>query len=397
MRCLGDEDSDAQIQKQDTIEELDGQLSQSDPEEQKLMKSVLQGEQGKHDGQVMEDAINNNLGAFMPDMMFSKITQNYKQAKQIYGERMLRELSGYDGDFVDKNAKVPEFQKQLKSNIGQRIKDLKNKGLLNEEGRITDKGAKLASLVMYTEELDKLDAKGMLGKKEHKKNSMYGEKQESWPYKKRDRYVDIDVQKTAKIAIKRGHKKILPEDLRISERSAEGHIEIIYAIDASGSMKGKKIERSKKAGVALAYNAIENNDKVGLIVFGTDVKAEVEPCSDFHSIIRALGSIQASKETNFGKTIEKAVSLFSEDDLTKHLVFITDGMPTVGEFPEQDTLDAILAAKEAGITVSMIGVELDPDAAHFLRKAAELGGGHFQSVANSADLDIIVLEEYNAM
>ena len=361
------------------------------------MKSVLQGEEGTHDGRILEDALNNNIGAFMPDMMFSKITSNYKQAKQLFGERMLRELSGYDGDFLERNAKVPEFQKELKSTIGQRVKDLKSKGLLDEDGRITEKGISLASLVMYTEELDSLDAKGLLGKKEHQKMSLSGEKQECSPYKKGDRYADLDIKKTLKLAIKRGHKNILANDLRIASRSVQGHIEIIYALDASGSMKGDKIEKSKKAGIALSYKAIENEDKVGIIVFGTDVKASLKPTNDFYQIVRTLTKITASKETNFVKTIHESTKLFSEDTVTKHLVFITDGMPTIGDFPEQDALDAILQAKSYGITISMIGVGVDSDSSAFLRKAAELGDGHFREVKKTDDLDVIILEEYSLM
>lgn len=373
-------------------------MSSNVNEDDKLMHSVMDGGEETDDGKLVEDALNQGVGTFIPDMMYSQMTQNYSQAKQMYGERMLRELTGYDDDYIEKNAKIPEFQRELKSKIGQKIKDLKDKGILDDEGNITSKGFKLASLVMYTEELDHLEAKGLLGDKKSLEKSHYGERDLSWKYKKGDRYVDIDVRKTIKSAIKRGHKKITSDDLRIFERVAEGGIEIIYAIDASGSMKGKRIEMSKKAGVALAYKAIDNKDKVGIIAFGSEVKAKVKPTDEFFEIIRELTEITASKETDFGATIDEAINLFSPNkELTKHLVFITDGMPTVGKEPEKLALDAIAKATAAGITCSMIGVEIDAEAAEFLKEAAELGNGNFHEAKNSENLDSIILEDYSRL
>ena len=371
-------------------------MSTSLDDEDRLMRSVLDAEE-ESDGKLIEEATNQGMGSFMPDMMYSQMVKDYKQAKQMYGERILQEVTGYDSDYIERNSKIPEFQRELKSKVGQRIKDLKSKGILDEEGNIAEKGFKLASLIAYNEELDHLEAKGLLGDKKSTEKSHYGERDLSWPYKKGDRFVDIDVRKTIKSAIKRGHKQIKSSDLKIFERVAEGGIEIIYAIDSSGSMKGRKIEMSKKAGIALAYKAISNKDKVGIISFGSEIKSKVEPNEDFFRIIEALSKISASKETNFSKTIEEAIESFSnQTNLTKHLIFITDGVPTTGEDPEEEALSAIAVASAAGITCSMIGVEIDFDAGEFLRKAAEIGKGRFHEVKNSDDLDSIVLEEYNS-
>lgn len=373
-------------------------MSSNMNEEDKLMHSVLEGDPESDDGKMVEDALNNSVGAFVPDMMFSKMVKDFKQAKQMYGERILQQLTGYDADYIEKNVKVPEFQRDIQSKIGQKIKDLKNKDILDNDGKITDKGIKLASLVMYTEELDHLKAQGLFGDKKSKEKSRYGEKDDDWPYKKGDRYADIDVRKTIKTTIKRGRKKIIPEDIRIFERKSEGSIEIIYAIDASGSMKGKKIEMTKKAGIALAYKALDNKDKVGLIIFGSQIKSKVAPTDNFYDLLKELTSVSASKETDFGKTIEGAITLFSpKQELTKHLVFITDGMPTVGEDPEKHALDAISIAAESGITCSMIGVNIDEESAKFLRKAAELGKGKFHAAKQTENLDSIILEDYYAL
>ena len=68
-------------------------------------------------------------------------------------------------------------------------------------------------------------------------------------------------------------------------------------------MKGDKISLSKKAGIALAYKAINEKDKVGLITFGTDIKDKVNPTNDFMEILRKITAVRASMETNIKETI----------------------------------------------------------------------------------------------
>ncbi|MFT4326177.1 MAG: vWA domain-containing protein [Candidatus Woesearchaeota archaeon] len=374
---------------------MDGKL-ESNPEDEKLARSVIEDDNAKADGNLIQEGVNQGLGAFVPETLFSNIVKNYKQAKQLYGEKILSEVTGYSPDYVEKNAKIPEFQKELESNIGERIKRLQKNNYISKDGIIQEKGYKLSSLVMYTQELDQLEAKGLLGEKENKEKAHYGQRKDSDFYKKGDRYADIDVMKTLKVAIRRGHTKIQAGDLKIFERESKGNLEIIYAIDASGSMKGKKIEMSKKAGIALAYKAIENKDRVGLLAFGDRIKAKVQPTTDFTEFLEKTARIQANNETNFPEAIEESIRTFSQDNNMKHLIFITDGMPTAGEDPEKEALEAISKAVSANITVSMIGIEVQEDSAKFLREAAEIGKGKFHNVANVEELDVIILQDYDS-
>ena len=43
-------------------------------------------------------------------------------------------------------------------------------------------------------------------------------------------------------------------------------------------------------------------------------------------------------ETDIVATLRKAIELFPSEGITKHLMLITDALPTVGEEPEKDTL-----------------------------------------------------------
>lgn len=363
--------------------------------DESTLKAVIENDENVMDeGKLVSDAINQGFSSFTPDMMFDQLTKNFSMAKHIYGEKMLRLLSGYDPSYINKNIQIPEFQRELKEKIKDKIESMKDKGLLDRDGTITDEGVSLASLVLYTEELDNITPKGVFGEKIHKENSVYGEKTDDRVFRKHDRYRDIAVKKSLRLAIRRGHEKVKPEDLRVFERQSRGSIYVIYALDASGSMKGEKIEMAKKAGIALAYKAISAGDKVGLIVFGTEIKERIHPTSDFPKLLHEITKIRASRETNLTHTIESSIELFPKGDFTKHLIVLSDALPTIGKEPEEEAIAAVGNARSAGITISLVGINLDEKGTTFAERLSSVSGGRFYTVRNLGNMDKIILEDY---
>ena len=375
-------------------EELSGKLAFQQLED-KLMHSVLDNDKKIIDsGKLISDAINNGMSSFSPDLMFEQLVKNYTLAKQIYGESIIRLVSGYEPDYVKKNIGIPEFQRELKEKIQQKIQQLKDEDFLQKDNTISEKGIELASLILYFEELDKIIPKGIVGEKISKHASVYGEKENARLYKKGDRYRDISLKKSIKLAIRRGHNNFENKDLQVFEKQSKGQTYIIYALDASGSMKGKKIEACKKAGIALAYKAINEKDKVGLIVFGSEVREIIEPTLDFTRLLKEITRIRASKETDLVSTLQKAIEIFPSEEITKHLILITDALPTKGDEPEKSTLEEVSNAKSKGITISLIGINLDSKGKQLAEKIVELGEGRLYVVRNLENVDKIVLEDY---
>lgn len=378
--------------KLEKAEELTGKLARQ-AKENKLMHSVLENDKEIiEEGKLITESVNQNLSSFVPDLIFRNLVNDYKLAKQLYGEMIIRKLTGYEPGFVEKNIKLPEFREELKKNIDESIKKLKQEELINKEGEVTDTGIKLSSLVLYTEELDKLRIKG-LGEKKEKKKDIYGDKKDYVAYRK-TRYRDIAVRQSVKTAIRRQHKELLKEDLRIFEREKRGGISIIYALDASGSMKGEKISMAKRAGVALAYKAINERNKVGLIVFGEEVKKVVPPTLDFEEILRSITTIRARSETDIAATVNKAIELFGASHETKHLILLTDVLPTKGKKPEEETMKAVSIARDQGITISVVGINLDKDGEKLAKRIIEISQGRLYKVKNLEALDMVILEDY---
>ena len=166
------------------------------------------------------------------------------------------------------------------------------------------------------------------------------------------------------------------------------------AIDASGKMKRKKKKKKKKAGIALSYKAIEKKDKVGLIVFGKDVRSKVRPTDNFERILTEIAKVSAAQETDIVKTINKAIEMFPKDKATKHLLLLTDALPTIGKRPERETLKEVSKATSAGITISVVGINLDEKGKNLAEQITTVGNGRLYKCKNLQKLDKIILQDY---
>ncbi len=376
-------------------EAIDGKLS-SQFSEQKLMHSVLQNDKKViNDGKIIQEALNRGIGSFTPDLMFEHIVKNYSVAAQLFGETLIKLLVGYDGQYLQRNLRIPEFSRELKKKLEDKITEMREQGLIDNEGFVSKQGIELASIVLYVEELEALQSKGLLGT--GKTLAVYGEKGELREFKQGDTYKSITIRPSLKLALKRGHTKISEKDLKATTKIAKGKTSIIYGLDSSASMKGKKLEICKKAGIALAYKAIAQNDKVGIISFASTIKDFIAPTQDFSALLHSITKITASEQTNFHRAIDKTTELFPREKTTKHLLILTDALPTAGMQPEKETIEAVSHASDQGITTSIIGIQLDEKGEKLAKEIARVGKGRFFVVKDLEELDRIVLEDYYAL
>jgi len=381
-------------QPKEEIEETTGKLAPSD---KGLMRSVLASEEKRKDAKLIKEAINQGVGGFVPDNIFENLVNNFSHAEKLYGQTFLNLVFGYNFEYLERNIKIPEFQRELKKKIENTVERLEEEGLIDRDGQLTSQAEEMAALILYIEELENIVPKGVLGEEISKKNAHYGERGRTRNFKKKDRYKDLSMRKSVKKAVKRGHKEMRVDDLEVFERQAHGSVQVIYGMDASGSMKGKKIDMAKKAGVALAYKAIERKDKVGLVVFSKEIKESVEPTDDFGLLMKKISAVRASKETDIVKMVQKASELFPRGDFTKHLLVLTDALPTVGREPEEETLESVSIARAAGVTVSLVGINLNERGEELAKKIVELGEGRLFIVKDLKELDKIVLEDYYSL
>ena len=390
---LGDNETD--VNEFAEGEELSGSPGR-DPDKEGLMNTVLEGGEEAIDlGNMVMEAVNDGWSMFTPELVMEKLVKDYREAKELFGDTLVRQLTGYSADYVQKNMNIPEFKRHLEDQVKQNIDGLQDQGILSKSGELTEEALELSAVSLAVEELDHLTAQGLIGKRVHKKRSFSGSREEVKPLGN-EPYRAVSVRQSVKTALRRGHSSLAPDDLRVFERASRGSVEVVYAIDASGSMKGEKLAQAKRAGVALAYEAVRSGDKVGLLVFGKEVEQSLAPCKEFSEILRRVARLQAGSETDLSGGVRSATELFTNRKAdTKHIILLTDALPTVGADPERDVLEAVGFARAAGVSISVIGIALDSSGERLAEDIVDMGAGRLSVVSDAQGLDVLVLEEYS--
>lgn len=144
---------------------------------------------------------------------------------------------------------------------------------------------------------------------------------------------------------------------KLEEVEREG-IEIIVALDISNSMLAEdiqpsRLERAKQSVMKLIDNL--TNDKLGLIIFAGESFLQLPITTDYSAAKLLISTISPdlipTQGTAIGSAIELSQESFSEDDVNKVLIVITDG-----ENHEDDALGMAEKAAEDEIYVNTIGM-----------------------------------------
>lgn len=381
------ENEEPSVGEKEDAQSADGSMKR-DYREDKLMHTVLDSDKKNIDkSKAIQEASSQNINTFSPDLAFSKITDNYRFAKELYGDTLIRQITGYDPSYIDRNVNIPEFQRELRDQIKQNVDELREEGLIDDEYKVTDKGDEFAALSLIEEELEELEGKGLVGSKvshqRHNKGDVIGNKR----YTRSDPYRNIDTRRTVKLATRRGRTNIQKEDILLKDKESEGSIELIYLIDTSGSMKGEKIRMAKKAGVGLTYKAEQNQDQVGLVLFSSDVHTAVAPGATLLDISKSLVKTKTKGETDISKGIDKSVDMFTDRNKTKHILLLTDGLQTKGKKPIQTVLPSLDKLLHRDIGLTFIGINMDEKGQDLAKKIVDHVDGDIVNLDSVEHLD----------
>ena len=152
----------------------------------------------------------------------------------------------------------------------------------------------------------------------------------------------VDVSAVQKETGKRLSVRIekIPEDMSWTDgspkdqlsSSAPSEVEVLLAIDLSGSMSGSPVEKAKEAMEQFVRELGSANAKIGLLSFADKVRLVVKPTENEKQVIQAIRSIHVG-EVGGGNSAEPftdALSilkrrLFTKEDIARYLIVLTDG------------------------------------------------------------------------
>jgi Ca-activated chloride channel family protein len=123
---------------------------------------------------------------------------------------------------------------------------------------------------------------------------------------------------------------------------------VVFVVDRSGSMSGKKIEQARSA-AKYVLNNLREGDLFNIVAYDSDVETFRPELQRFNDETRkaALGFIEgiyAGGSTNIDGALRTALKQLQDSSRPSYVLFLTDGLPTAGETNE---LKIVANAKEA--------------------------------------------------
>ncbi len=159
--------------------------------------------------------------------------------------------------------------------------------------------------------------------------------------------------------------------------------DVSIVLDISGSMSGEKIRQARKALLDLLHTLSEK-DRFRIVAFSNAVRPfnldwqEAAP-GPLAEVREWVSRLEAEGGTNIGAALEEAFRLPSPGDRLPVTVFLTDGLPTVGE-TSVDAITGAVQEKRGRMRVFAFGVGHDVNTVLLDRMSGE-GRGSTSYVA----------------
>lgn len=120
-----------------------------------------------------------------------------------------------------------------------------------------------------------------------------------------------------------------------SENSERPAKTVIFVVDRSGSMSGKKFEQAKEA-VKFVLNNLRHGDTFNIVAYDSTVESFRPELQKYDDETRksALGFVEglySGGSTNIDGALSTALGMIKDESRPNFVLFLTDGLPTVGE------------------------------------------------------------------
>jgi Ca-activated chloride channel family protein len=165
-----------------------------------------------------------------------------------------------------------------------------------------------------------------------------------------------------------------------SIRAAEGQPvakTVIFVVDRSGSMSGKKIEQARQAAKQV-LSALRPEDLFNIIAYDSNVELFRPELQRFDDTTRAqalgfIDGIYAGGSTNINDALLKALEQIQDPSRPSYIIFLTDGLPTAGVTGEMQIAQNVKNANRHRTRIFVFGVGYDVNA----RLLDRLAGDNF--------------------
>lgn len=162
---------------------------------------------------------------------------------------------------------------------------------------------------------------------------------------------------------KENYFMLLASPSYVSKKERIMNKNLIFVVDSSGSMSGKKIIQAKEA-VCFVINHLDERDRFSIIDFDDGVetfvsKIVVASKENKNKAIHFVNDVEDSGGTNINEALFQALKMVKPGERPNYILFLTDGLPTVGVTDTAEILRNISRANNLKSRIFVFGVGYD--------------------------------------
>jgi len=151
--------------------------------------------------------------------------------------------------------------------------------------------------------------------------------------------------------------------------------EVTLVLDRSGSMQGEKIEQVRAAALQI-IGALHRGEAFNLVIYNDTVdlfsrKAVIKTDDSMEQVRSYLERIDAQGGTNIHDALAESLRLEPSEDMLPIMLFLTDGLPTVGNTSEIAIRNVAMKANPHNRRIFTVGVGVDVNTPLLARIASE--------------------------
>jgi Ca-activated chloride channel family protein len=139
--------------------------------------------------------------------------------------------------------------------------------------------------------------------------------------------------------------------------------DVILVLDVSGSMRGEKIDQAKEA-LNYVLDDLHDEDRFNIIAFSTSTRSyarDLVPADERGEARDFVDRLQAAGSTDINRALLEALDMAGTRPAI--IIFLTDGLPTVGEIDIDRIIDNVGEAAPKNARIFPFGVGYDVNTA----------------------------------
>ncbi|WP_347246383.1 VIT domain-containing protein [Thermogutta sp.] len=165
---------------------------------------------------------------------------------------------------------------------------------------------------------------------------------------------------------------------------------VIFVLDRSGSMSGKKIEQLREA-MRFVINNLREGDLFNIVAYDSDVETFRPELQRYNDKTRqqALAFVEglvAGGSTNIDAALRTALAQLQDESRPNYVIFMTDGLPTTGVTSEMQIVENARKANTVRARIFCFGVGYDVNS-RLLDKLARSNRGYTEYVRPDENLE----------